>query len=91
MYFAETGWRRSLFENKVIDKDGNAIPWYTYSYIYFIEPRLKDTFDIFQFGCGASTEWYAKRCGQITSVENNPNWYDKMKDKENTTRIWNYC
>lgn len=63
------------------DKNGNAIPWCTYPYIFFVEPRLKKEFKVFEFGCGASSEWYAQRCGSVTSVENDKEWYEIVKKK----------
>ena len=35
----EDGWFESFNKKESIDKDGNPIPWCTYSFIKFIKPR----------------------------------------------------
>jgi hypothetical protein len=77
----EDGWFKSFYFKRSINKEGEPIPWYTYSFIKFIEPRLKKQFDAFEFGCGNSTLWYAQRIRSVKSVEHNIEWFNKMKDK----------
>jgi hypothetical protein len=72
----EDGWFESFNKKESIDKDGNPIPWCTYSFIKFIEPRLKKHFKVFEYGSGNSTLWYAKRVSFIKSVEHNNKWFD---------------
>ena len=74
----EDGWYVSYHSKKSIDKNGEPIPWCTYPFIKFIEPRLKKEFDVFEFGCGNSTCWYAKRIHLIKSVEHNKTWMERM-------------
>lgn len=71
----DDGWFESFNTKKSIDKNGNPIPWCTYSFIKFIEPRLKKDFTVFEYGSGNSTIWYAKRVKQIISVENDEDWF----------------
>jgi tRNA A58 N-methylase Trm61 len=35
--------------------------------------------EIFEFGAGNSTLYYAKRVASVTAVEHNASWYDKIK------------
>jgi len=77
----EDGWFKSYYSKQAIDNSGNPIPWCTYSFIKFIEPRLLDTFDVFEYGCGNSTLWYAARVRSIKSVENNENWFKNISAK----------
>jgi len=72
------GWSRSFRANQSIDRYGNPIPWYTYSSIHFIESRLNNTLRIFEYGCGNSTLYYAKRVSEIISVENDREWAKKI-------------
>jgi len=74
----EDGWFESFNTKRSIDKDGNPIPWCTYSFIKFIEPRLKEDFKVFEYGSGNSTLWYAEKVGEITAVENDFNWFNKV-------------
>ena len=70
----EDGWYKSFNTKTSVDKKGEPIPWCTYSFIKFIEPRLKKTFNVFEYGCGNSTIWYAKRVNSIKAIEHNQNW-----------------
>lgn len=72
----DDGWFESFNTKKSIDKNGNPIPWCTYSFIKFIEPRLKKDFTVFEYGSGNSTIWYANRVKEIISVENDETWFN---------------
>lgn len=72
----EDGWFKSYNSKKSIDRNGNPIPWCSYPFIKFIEPRLKKEFNIFEYGCGNSTLWYAQKVGCIKSVEHDKIWFD---------------
>lgn len=74
----DDGWFESFNTKKSIDKDGNPIPWCTYPFIKFIEPRLKKDFKVFEYGSGNSTLWYSKRVDEITAVENDLDWYKNV-------------
>lgn len=71
----KSGWRDSLYNRTV----GGGVPWCTYAYTYFIEPRLQKDFLVFEYGSGSSTSFYAKRCAHVVSLENNRNWYEREK------------
>ncbi|HVO74842.1 MAG TPA: hypothetical protein VMT35_12515, partial [Ignavibacteriaceae bacterium] len=77
----ENGWYKSFRRKQSIDKDGNPIPWNTYSFIKFIEPRLKSHFKVFEYGSGNSTLWYAKRVKSVKSVEHDKDWFDLISKK----------
>lgn len=87
----EDGWYRSFHTKKSVDKTGNPIPWCTYSFIKFIEPRLKKDFEVFEYGCGNSTIWYAKRVNSIKSVEHDDGWLNTIKAKLPTNAEVEYC
>ena len=77
----EDGWFESFTAKQSIDKDGRPIPWCTYPFIQFIEPRLKKNFDVFEFGGGNSTIWYAQRVNSIKAVEHDQGWVEYISDK----------
>jgi len=60
------------------DQYGKPLPWMPYSLIDFISDRLHSGLDVFEYGSGNSTEWFATRVNQIFSVEHNKIWYKKM-------------
>ncbi len=81
MLLKEDGWFESFKTKQSIDKDGNPIPWCTYPFIKFIEPRLKKNFNVFEFGGGNSTIWYAKRVNSIKAVEHDKGWIEYISNK----------
>ncbi len=76
----ENGWCKSFIEKKPIDKKGDPIPWLTYSFIDFIEPRLQKSFIVFEYGSGNSTLWFSKKVHHIDSVEHDKEWYEQIKN-----------
>jgi len=87
----DDGWFESFNTKKSIDKNGNPIPWCTYPFIKFIEPRLKKDFKIFEYGSGNSTLWYAKRVSEITAVENDLEWYKNVSSSMPSNAQVIYC
>ena len=75
----DDGWFNSFYKKESIDKNNNPIPWNTYPFLKFIESRLQKHFDVFEYGCGNSTIWYSERVNSITAVENDKEWYKKIK------------
>lgn len=66
---------RSLEENRPVDEDGNPVPWMNHSVIEFLEKRLKNDLELFEFGSGYSTSFYAKLVKRVTSVEYDRSWF----------------
>lgn len=77
----QNGWFRSYHTKQSVDKNGNPIPWCTYPFIHFIEPRLHQQMDVFEFGCGNSTIWYASRVHMIRAVEHDEAWVKLVEPK----------
>jgi len=75
----DNGWFKSYKTKESVDKNGNPIPWNTYPFLSFIEQRLKPEFDVFEYGSGNSTIWYAQKVNSIIAVEHNKEWYEKVK------------
>lgn len=74
----DDGWFKSFYSKQSIDFNNKPIPWYRYSFIKFLEPRLKKTFNVFEYGSGNSTLWFAQRVKKIKAVEHNKNWFEKI-------------
>lgn len=78
-YLRRSGWWRSLRSGRPEDAQGHPLPWYTYPMIHLLDARLgalSQPFAVFEFGSGNSTLWWARRAGQVVSVEDSPAWYD---------------
>lgn len=68
------GWFQSFHSKKSVDANGNPLPWYTYPFILFLKPRLRSHFEIFEYGSGNSTSWYASQVKNIIAVEHDADW-----------------
>lgn len=77
----EDGWFNSFYKKESVDKNNNPIPWYSYSFIKFLQPRLKKEFKVFEYGSGNSTLWFSRYVKSVKAVEHDNNWYEKVKTK----------
>jgi hypothetical protein len=73
----EDGWLRSFREDACVDEEGNPVPWLTYPAVEFLKKRINREMSVFEYGCGASTLWWALRVKNVFSVEHDKTWYDK--------------
>ena len=87
----DSGWFKSFKTKRSVDKNGNPIPWLTYSFIDFITKRLNKDMEIFEYGSGNSTIYFAKNVNTVTSVEHNLQWFEKISTNipENVKIIFN--
>lgn len=78
-FLRRMGWFRSLRTGLPLDNEGEAIPWWSYSFILFLQERLNRGMYIFEYGSGYSTLWLAHRVDTIVSVETDRTWYQRLK------------
>lgn len=90
-YLVDTGWINSCREGMPLGADNEPIPWLTYPAVKFLESRLGSTFDLYEFGTGNSTRFYAGRVATVTSVEHDSSWYRKVKDVAPENVSVRYC
>jgi hypothetical protein len=66
----------------MIDQDffieGSFIPWYNYKIIEFLNKQNLKNLEIFEFGCGYSTLFYAQKSKFVTSIESRFEWQEKI-------------
>jgi len=77
-YVHSSGWMKSLIEGFPCDSGGNVVPWMNYGIIVFLEKRLKKDMQLFEYGAGYSTQFYASLVSSVTSVEYDKSWFDKV-------------
>lgn len=84
------GYVFSVEKGLAVDKSGGYLPLYTYPTIEYLTQFDYRDKRIFEFGAGASTFFWMERAGQVVSVENNQDWYSKLKVqiKSNVTLIF---
>ncbi len=56
-----------------------ARPWITYPAVRFLERKLQSDWQVFEFGSGASTLFFALRCREICAVEHDTAWVEKVQ------------
>ncbi len=78
-YLAELEWFKTLDTRIPTDASGEYIPWCTYSFTEFIKTRLDKKMEVFEYGSGYSSIFYAKRVKNLVTVEYNKDWVAKIK------------
>ena len=74
------GQFKSIRKNEAILKDGSSIPWYTYPAIEYLNAIDFSGKSVFEFGSGNSSLFWASRAKSIVSVEDNEQWFNKVKE-----------
>ncbi len=77
-YLVSIGWFNAFDTQQAIDANGDALPWVTYSFIDFIKNRLNKQQQVFEYGSGSSTLFYAARVAKVVSVEHDEAWFNKI-------------
>jgi hypothetical protein len=80
-YLKENGWKLSIKRGLPVDKEGQELPWFTYSSIQFLTSRLNKELSVFEYGSGNSTIWFSNKMKKVVSVEHNKEWYSQLKNK----------
>jgi hypothetical protein len=78
-WLTENGWVRTSLERQPMTREGRPLPWMTYPAIGFLEGRLSKSMEVFEFGAGNSTLWWAERVGRIDACEHDPGWYEATR------------
>ncbi len=73
------GWHRSLRKVQPLDRDGSPMPWYTYTALEWLMPRVKQTDVVFEFGAGNSTVWYGRHAKEVVAVEHDTKWLEHVQ------------
>lgn len=84
------GWFLSRQKGASVDADGNAIPWYTYSFLDAFSGRIPSDLRVFEYGSGNSTRWWAERVKEVIAVEHDEGWYNSVVSNlpENATLLF---
>ena len=77
-FLIDVGWFNAFKSGEPVGNNFEPLPWFTYSFIDFLTERLDNKFNVFEFGSGNSTLFFAKRIKHVTSVEHNVEWYNKL-------------
>ena len=72
---------RSIDEKVCADRDGNPIPWYTFPAIEYLSQFDYGQKQVFEYGCGSSSHFWAARAKYVVSIEDNPKWFEKWQQE----------
>ena len=78
-FLRESGYFKSVALKRPCRLDGSPIPWVNYGAINFLEERLGSDLDIFEYGSGNSTIFFAGLVNSVTSLECDHGWYEYVK------------
>lgn len=65
---------------RAISRTGDT-PWMVPAAVSYLAHVMRPDWNVFEFGSGSSTVWYAARSGRVTSVEHDPRWYDLVRQR----------
>ena len=54
------------------------LPWFSLPSIQFLDRFITPSMEVFEYGAGGSTLYFAKRAGKVVSTESDPEWREKV-------------
>jgi len=75
----EYGYLRSVAADTPLDGAGAPFPWYTYPALEFLRQLDFSDKAVFEYGCGHSTLFWARRAARVVSVEHNRDWFERVR------------
>lgn len=78
----EYGHHASVSSGKPIDKLLNPIPWYTYPAIEYLSQLDFQDKNVFEYGSGNSSIFWASLAKSVTSVEIDPVWFETISQSK---------
>jgi hypothetical protein len=81
-YLFDEGWVLSFQKKEVVDAAGNPKPWLTFTATQFLKEKLNNTLELFEYGGGNSTLFWAGLCKHVTTVEHDREWYESLLIKK---------
>lgn len=62
------------FTNLFVPPIVSGLPWFTFGAIDFLHTWIRPDHEVFEYGCGGSTLFFANRATCVKSVEHNKKW-----------------
>jgi len=75
------GYLRSVATAKPLDRAGAPYPWYTYPALEYLKQLDFRDKEVFEYGCGHSTLFWASRAAKVVSVEHHEQWHELVKSR----------
>jgi len=74
----ELGLSSSITAGRPVAADGSPIPWYTYPAIEYLNQLNAVDLKIFEYGCGNSSLYWARKGAHVWSVEHSSEWHEQF-------------
>lgn len=81
LFLQPSGWARSQAEQAPVRATGEALPWFTYGAIEFLQRVVRRTDQVFEYGAGYSTLWWQDQVQRVCSVEHDLQWCDRLRPR----------
>ena len=85
------GLAASMDRRLPISAHAEPLPWYTYPMIEYLMRFDFSRSAVFEYGCGQSSLYWARRAARVWSVEHNPNWYEEMSAQRHPSQTFFLC
>lgn len=72
---------RCFHAGRPLDNDGQPLPWYTYPAIEYLKQFDFSDIDVFEFGSGYSSLFWALKAKSVCSVEHDAAWFSEVEKK----------
>ncbi len=79
----------SVNEWQWIDDDGLVFPWFTKPFLEVLRTWDIKDWEVFEWGTGYSTIWFAKHCKSVVSIETNPKWLVAIQERLDELQLSN--
>jgi hypothetical protein len=73
------GHQRSWESNSSVNARGEPIPWITYPALEYLSQFDYGDSEVFEYGGGNSTKWWASRAKWVTTVEDDARWFGELE------------
>ncbi|SDZ80340.1 hypothetical protein SAMN05192529_10213 [Arachidicoccus rhizosphaerae] len=80
-WLVQIGYVNSFISGEPVDLFYNPVPWMNYSLFSFLAERINKNFEVFEFGSGNSTLFFAKHVRELYSIEYDKKWFDLISKK----------
>lgn len=80
-------WLQDITSNRSTLSDRK--PWITYPAIDFLQTILKSDMNVFEYGSGGSTFYFADNARHVISIEHDEKWYYSVKNKLQNENVRN--
>jgi len=82
------GHFKSAIRSRAVDRNGAALPWFSYSIIDFLRSKDLQGKHVLEFGAGQSTIWWKNAGAIVTSLETHEQWYRHIQEHVKECEIY---